>query len=96
MPAEWEPHQCCFMAWPCRPDLWGELFEQAKRDYAAIARAIADFEPVVMICRPGDAAAVRAYCGAAGRSPTCWECAATGPRSCWKAGRSTPTGRVRC
>ena len=40
MPAEWEPHQCCFMAWPTRKSLWGELFEQSKRDYADVARAI--------------------------------------------------------
>ena len=63
MPAEWEPHQCCFMAWPTRRSLWGDLFGQAKRDYAAVARAIAAFEPVVMICRPGDDADVRAHCG---------------------------------
>lgn len=64
MPAEWEPHQCCFMAWPCRPNLWGDLFGQAKRDYAAVATAIAAFEPVVMICRPGDAKEAHDYCGA--------------------------------
>ena len=48
MPAEWERHQCCFMAWPTRTrsSFWGELFEQAKRDYADVARAIASFEPV--------------------------------------------------
>lgn len=63
MPAEWEPHQCCFMAWPCRPGLWGDLLGQAKRDYAAIAAAIAEFEPVVMVCRPGDAQEVRDHCG---------------------------------
>lgn len=63
MPAEWEPHQCCFMAWPTRPSLWGDLYGEAKRDYAEVARAIAAFEPVVMICRPGDAADVRAHCG---------------------------------
>ena len=63
MPAEWEPHQCCFMAWPARPSLWGELFGQAKLDYAEVARAIAGFEPVVMICRPGDAADVVSHCG---------------------------------
>ena len=57
MPAEWEPHQCCFMAWPTRQSLWGELFGQAKRDYAEVARTIAGFEPVVLICRPGAAAA---------------------------------------
>ncbi|MGN6795166.1 MAG: agmatine deiminase family protein [Streptosporangiaceae bacterium] len=65
MPAEWEPHQCCFMAWPTRTSLWGELFDQAKRDYADVARAIAGFEPVVMICQPGDTADVRRYCGSA-------------------------------
>jgi agmatine deiminase len=65
MPAEWEPHQCCFMAWPTRLDPWHELFDQAKRDYAEVARAISAFEPVVMICRPSDAADVRDYCGSA-------------------------------
>lgn len=65
MPAEWEPHQCCFLAWPARRSLWGGLFEQAKADYAEVARAIAAFEPVVMICRPGDAGEVRRHCGAA-------------------------------
>ena len=67
MPAEWEPHQCCFMAWPARASLWGELFEQAKRDYAEVARTIAAFEPVVMICRPGAAGEVLARCGSAVR-----------------------------
>ena len=65
MPAEWAPHQCCLMAWPTRRSLWGGLFEQAKLDYAAIARTIAGFEPVVMICRPGDAGEVRNRCGSA-------------------------------
>ena len=65
MPAEWEPHQCCFMAWPTRRSLWGEMFGQAKLDYAAVARAIAGFEPVVMICQPGDAADVVNHCGSA-------------------------------
>ncbi len=65
MPAEWEPHQCCFMAWPTRNSLWGELFEQAKRDYADVARAIASFEPVVMICQPGDTEDVSRHCGSA-------------------------------
>ncbi len=65
MPAEWAPHQCCLMAWPTRRSLWGGLFEQAKLDYAEIARTIAGFEPVVMICRPGDASEVRNRCGSA-------------------------------
>jgi agmatine deiminase len=38
MPAEWEPHSRCWMAWPCRLELWGERYEQACMAYAAIAR----------------------------------------------------------
>jgi agmatine deiminase len=53
-PAEWEPHQACLMAWPTttRLPMWGELFEDAERDYATVAAAIAAFEPVVMVVDP--------------------------------------------
>jgi agmatine deiminase len=63
MPPEWAPHQCCLMAWPTRRSLWGERFEQAKADYAEVARTIAWFEPVIMICRPGDEGDVHNRCG---------------------------------
>ncbi len=63
MPAEWAPHQCCLMAWPTRRSLWAGLYEQAKLDYAEVARSIAGFEPVVMICRPGVSSEVRNLCG---------------------------------
>ena len=48
MPAEWEPHQCCFMAWPTRQSLWGEMFGQAKLDYAEVARAILEQNRVTL------------------------------------------------
>ena len=63
MPAEWEPHAGCLMAWPCRADLWGGRLDEARADYAAVARAIAGYEPVLMACKPGDAASVRSLCG---------------------------------
>jgi agmatine deiminase len=63
MPPEWAPHQCCLMAWPTRRSLWRGMFEQAKADYANVARTIAGFEPVVMVCNPGDAREVRNRCG---------------------------------
>jgi agmatine deiminase len=63
MPAEWFPHQRCFMAWPTRRDMWGELFEQAKCDYSAVAQTVARFEPVTMLCNPGCAREVVDYCG---------------------------------
>ncbi len=65
MPAEWEPHAGCLMAWPTRRELWQDQIEAARRDYAAVARAISDFEPLIMVCNPGVEAEVRDYCGEA-------------------------------
>src|SRR5215469_3553022 len=66
MPAEWAPHQACLMEWPTltRAEAWGELFEDAKRDYATVARAIAAFEPVIMVADPAQAGEARDHCGA--------------------------------
>jgi agmatine deiminase len=65
MPAEFGEHQACLMAWPTttRKDFWGEFFESAKDDYASVARAIAAFEPLTMICEPGTEGEVRNRCG---------------------------------
>ena len=65
MPAEWEPHAACLMAWPSRQDLWGARLDQAKRGYASVAEAIGAFEPVLMVCNPGDEHEVKQHCGAA-------------------------------
>ncbi len=65
LPAEWEPHERTLMGWPCRTALWGETMALARSDYAAVAGAIAAFEPVTMIANPGaEAAAARAACPA--------------------------------
>jgi agmatine deiminase len=64
MPAEWEPHAGCLMAWPSRAELWGGRLDDARRDYATVAATIADFEPVTMVCNPGLAHEVRGLCGA--------------------------------
>ena len=65
-PAESEPHERTLMGWPCRAELWGDEIEPARADYAAVANAIAAFEPVTMIANPGpDSAAARAACGEA-------------------------------
>src|SRR3954449_3162277 len=57
MPAEWARHERTLMAWPCRAELWGDLLEQARREHAAVANAIADFETVTMVANPGAQAA---------------------------------------
>jgi agmatine deiminase len=63
-PAEWEPHERTLMGWPCRAELWGETMDQARADYAAVANAVAAFEPVTMIANAGpDSESARAACG---------------------------------
>ena len=49
MPADWGPHERCWMAWPCRLGAWGEAIDQACLATAAVARAIAKYEPVNML-----------------------------------------------
>ncbi|MDP9293133.1 MAG: agmatine deiminase family protein, partial [Actinomycetota bacterium] len=56
-------HERTLMAWPARPELWEQHFEQAKADYAEIANAVAAFEPVLMVAAPADAAQARTRCG---------------------------------
>ncbi len=63
MPAEWAPHERTLLTWPTRETLWQNVFDEAKRDYAAVARAVADFEPVTVIALPGSAAEVLDHCG---------------------------------
>jgi len=63
MPAEWAPHERTLMAWPARAEMWEEHFGRAKADHAAVANAIAAFEPVVMVADPARAEEARAACG---------------------------------
>ncbi len=65
MPPEWSPHAATLMSWPTRPELWQGRFDEAKREWAGVARAIVDFEPLIMICKPGDEREVRDRCGSA-------------------------------
>lgn len=48
MPAEWEPHQQTWMVWPERRDNWRLNAAPAQAAFAAVARAIAAFEPVTV------------------------------------------------
>jgi agmatine deiminase len=63
MPPEWAPHERCWMAWPCRADLWGDRMAAARQTYAEVARTIAQFEPVTMITRPDLTAEASLQCG---------------------------------
>ena len=48
MPGEFEPHAGCWMLWPERGDTWRLGAVPAKQCFAAIAAAIARFEPVTV------------------------------------------------
>lgn len=63
MPAEFAPHQATWMSWPTERSLWAGHLDAARGDWAATARTVAAFEPVVMVCNPGEAADVRRRCG---------------------------------
>ncbi len=63
MPAEWQPHDRCWMAWPCREDFWGLNLVATQNAYANVANAISEFEPVSMLCPPRDVENARNLCG---------------------------------
>lgn len=63
MPAESDPHTRTFMAWPALEEVWGDQLPAVRQDIAALARAIAGFEPVVLLARPDQAAQARQACG---------------------------------
>jgi agmatine deiminase len=48
MPAEFEPHQGCWLLWPERADNWRRHAAPAQGAFAAVAAAIAPFETVTV------------------------------------------------
>jgi agmatine deiminase len=63
MPAEFDEHQATWMSWPTHRSLWNGLLDAARDEWAATARAVSAFEPVVMVCNAGEAADARRRCG---------------------------------
>lgn len=62
MPAEWTPHERCFMAWPCSEPSFPDL-DAARNAFAEVARTIARFEPLTMIANPDHVEDARRRCG---------------------------------
>lgn len=63
MPAEWEPHERCWMAWPCRAEGWRNGLGPAHEAFAAAVRVVTAFEPVSLLVRPEDRSAAAALVG---------------------------------
>jgi len=62
MPAEWEPHERCWMAWPCRAETWGDNLGATQHAYADVANAISEFEPVTMLALDRDTEIAASLC----------------------------------
>ncbi|KAL0056042.1 hypothetical protein WJX82_007113 [Trebouxia sp. C0006] len=60
MPGEFEEHANCWMGWPDSGYLWRDDAKPAQEQYAEVAKAISQFEPVVMMANPESAAGARA------------------------------------
>jgi len=63
MPAEWEPHDGCYLVWPERPDNWRYGGKPAQAAWVALAIAIATTEQVTVL------ASARQWRNARGRLP---------------------------
>jgi len=61
MPGEWEKHSRCWMAWPVAHVQW-EDFDAVEQNYADVALAVRQFEPVTMVVDPSNAARARQLC----------------------------------
>ncbi|MEU8758824.1 agmatine deiminase family protein [Streptomyces sp. NPDC048659] len=62
--AEWDSHTRTFMSWPALVSVWGDDLPSVREDIAGIARAVAEFEAVVMMARPEQVAEAQRACGA--------------------------------
>ena len=48
IPAEWEPHACCWMAWAVHRE-WGKAVQKIKRELSDVVQTIAQYEPVRLL-----------------------------------------------
>jgi agmatine deiminase len=53
MPAEWMPHECCFIAWPGRDQVLTKNVAGAQVAHAQVAASLVRYEPVVMLVHTG-------------------------------------------
>ena len=51
MPAEWEPHEATWLAWPWDPDTWPGVFERIAPVWGAMVRALREGEIVRILSR---------------------------------------------
>ena len=64
MPAEDAEHEATWMCWPSSRAIWERDLVDVQEAIALIALAIAEFEPVRMLARPGEISGLRRRLGA--------------------------------
>ncbi|WP_293081851.1 agmatine deiminase family protein [Moorena sp. SIO3H5] len=60
-PAEWEPHEFTIMVFPPAQNWKGYGLKKARREWAAVANAVNEFEPVVMVVHPQDKGVAKGF-----------------------------------
>ncbi|MBG6746067.1 agmatine deiminase family protein [Pseudomonas aeruginosa] len=65
MPDEHLPQERVFLAYAASPSIWKDLAEDVNRSVALLARTIARYQPVTLLCRPTQEAAAGRACGGA-------------------------------
>ena len=55
IPAEWEPHACCWMAWAVHRE-WGRYATKVKQELSEVVHTIARYEPVRVLAPRGSPA----------------------------------------
>jgi agmatine deiminase len=61
MPAEWQPHERTWMAWPTEGYTLGDAPEEAYRAWSQVANTIVRFEPLTMVVDPAATASARQW-----------------------------------
>ena len=54
MPAEWEPHDACWLAYPYLEHEWPDQLEGARHELVELCRAIGESERVELLVPAGD------------------------------------------
>lgn len=60
-PAEWEPQDCVWLAWPHNPETWPERFASVPAEYAKFVRAVTEVTPVRLLAEPRVASQAARY-----------------------------------
>lgn len=53
-PAEWEPHQATWLAWPHNRDTWPGIFDRIPPIFTRLVETISDYEPVHILAGGSD------------------------------------------